>query len=437
MVDPSPIWGLIEFGILVLCCICSIPIAFSMGVTGLIFAVLFYGVLGGVNLAGLTFWGQSFKYALSLIPLFVFMGEIISACDLGKEAFDSVKKWVGNIKGGLAIAATISCALFGTITGSTAGTIAAIGGITLPEMKRSGYNVRLRTGAIAMSGTLAALIPPSIMMVFYAVLTDVSIGKLFIGGVVPGVILTIFYSVTVYSRVWLNPKIAPVIIEKVTFKQRVASLKLLFPIGLIFLCMVGGLYTGFFSATEAAGIGATISIVTVVLLRRLTWKRLTHSTQGTLRITAFIMLLVMSAILFANTIAITRFPHALAEMVTSLQAPPLVIVFIIIAIKIALGCVLDVFGLMVLTVPMFFPVLMKLGFDPVWYGVMTTVLVELALVTPPIAAHLYITQSIDSEATSMDVARGVIPFYVAELVMIVLMVFFPQIVLWLPSKMYQ
>jgi tripartite ATP-independent transporter DctM subunit len=435
MVDPSPIWGLIEFGILVLCCLFSIPIAFSLGVTGLIFGVLFYGVLGGVSLAGLTFWGQSYKYALSLIPLFVFMGEIISACDLGKEAFDAVKKWVGNIKGGLAIASTISCALFGTITGSTAGTIAAIGGVCLPEMKRYGYNVRLRTGAIAMSGTLAALIPPSIMMVFYAVLTDVSIGKLFIGGIVPGVILTIFYSLTVYVWVWLNPRIAPVITEKVTFKQKMSSLKLLVPICIIFVSMVGGLYTGFFSATEAAGMGAVIAIVTVIVLRRLTWKRLSHATQGTMRITAFIMLLVMGAILFASTIAITRLPYALAEIVVNLQAPPLVIVFIVIAITIVLGCVLDVFGLMVLTVPMFFPCLMKLGFDPVWYGVLTTVLVELALVTPPIAAHLYITQSIDSEATSMDVARGVIPFYVAELVMIVLMVFFPQIVLWLPSKM--
>lgn len=435
MVDPSPIWGLIEFAFLVLCCLFSIPIAFSLGATGLIFGVLFYGVLGGINLAGLTFWGQSYKYALSLIPLFVFMGEIISSCDLGREAFDAVKMWVGRIKGGLAIASTISCALFGAITGSTAGTIAAIGGVCLPEMKRNGYNVRLRTGTIAMSGTLAALIPPSIMMVFFAVLTDVSIGKLFIGGIIPGVILTILYSLTVYFWVCLNPRIAPVITEKFTFKQKALSLRLLLPIGIIFACMVGGLYTGFFSATEAAGMGAVISIVTVIVLKRLTWKRLSHATQGTMKITAFIMLLIMGAILFSNTIAITRFPYALAEIVVNLQAPPTVIVFIVIGITIVLGCVLDVFGLMVLTVPMFFPCLIKLGIDPVWYGVVTTVLVELALVTPPIAAHLYITQSIDSEATSMDVAIGVVPFYIVEILMIVLMVFFPEIVLWLPAKM--
>ena len=415
-------WGVIEFAALVLLAMSGLPIAVALGITGVIFAVLYYGV-AGIGLGGITAWATCHSLSMTMIPLFVFMGELISACGVGKDAYDCVYKWLSKLKGSLAIISTVSCAIFGAISGSSAAAIATIGGIGLPEMRRYGYSPALRCGSIANSSILANLIPPSIIAIFYCVLTEVSVGKVFIGGIVPGIILTILFSLITYTWVSLRPSAAPLIaVEGFSLKEKVISLKGPVPIIIIFLGMLGG-------------ICAVYAIGLTLIMRRLTRQKFKTAMLGTVRITAFIMLIIMGAMFFAHTIAVTRFPIFVAELIIGSGIPPVGIIFMIILVVIIFGCFLDVFGLIVLTVPLFFPCIVALGFDPVWYGVMTVLLCGIALVTPPMAACLYIAQSVDGEATVGEVMRGVIPFYLGSIALLALIVFFPQIAMWLPSMM--
>jgi C4-dicarboxylate transporter DctM subunit len=289
---------------------------------------------------------------------------------------------------------------------------------------------------VASAGILSNLIPPSLAAIFFGVLTEVSIGKLFIAGIIPGIILTIFYCITIWVLVKRKPSIAPSAIEHFTLTEKITSLIGLLPMLFIFACVIGGIYSGTFSPAEAAGIGACLSLVVVFAMRRLTWQRFLNSMKGTMKITAFIMMIITGALLFAHTIAVTEFPNVLNSMIIGLQAPPIVVLFVIIVVTTLLGCVLDFFGTMVLTVPFLFPLVTQgLGYDPVWYGNFTVILLEIALLTPPVAANIYITQGVDGEASSMDVIRGVMPFYIAAFTLLLLLVFFPQISMWLPSLM--
>jgi tripartite ATP-independent transporter DctM subunit len=417
-------------------CVSGVHIAISMATVGLVFTLLFYGNLESViTLVGLTVWSNMAHYSMSMIPLFVFMGELIRVSDLGKESYDCIYKWLSKLKGGLAITTVWTCAVFGSITGSTAGAIAAVGGIAVPEMKRHGYSKELRTGSIASSGSLAHLIPPSIAAMFFGVMTSASVGKLFIAGIVPGIILSILFSVAVYIMVSLKPRIAPLTGESYSFREKVVSLKKPMPLVVMFLVMFGGIYMGVFSPTEAAAMGCCLTMVMVVVMKRLTWQRFRDAMAETLRITAFIMLLISGAMLFSQSIALTGLPPFLGKMMTNLGPNPLLVIFAIVCVVVILGMFLDMFGLMVLTVPLFSPIVIQLGFDIIWYGVFTVVLLEIALITPPVAAHIYIAQSLDDEATTMDVARGILPFLACEVILIVLLIFFPWIALWLPAQM--
>ena len=429
------ILGLIELALVVVLCLSGVHIAIAMGMVGIAAAWIYYGDVSGVYLAGITAWDNCTSWSLSMIPLFVFMGSLVAACGLGRDAFDCFNKWLSKIRGSLAIVATVTSAVFGAITGSTPATIVTIGGITVPEMKRLGYSIPLRTGSIAVAGILANLIPPSIIAIIYCTLTEASIGKVFMAGLIPGVILTLFFAITIYIWVSLNPSIAPVPSESYTFKEKVASLKLPLPIIGVFVLMMGGIYTGIFSPTEAAGIGAGLVLILVIIMKRLTWKRLIDALSGTVRITAFLMFIIMGGMLFAHTIALTHFPTILANTILGWALPPIALMFTVIAAIIVLGCVLDVMGLLVLFIPLFLPVIIEIGFDPVWYGTLSVMLVEIALITPPVAGNIYFAQAVDPESTVISVTRGVVPFYAAALVLVALLVFFPQIALWLPSMM--
>jgi len=290
---------------------------------------------------------------------------------------------------------------------------------------------------IAAAGTLGILIPPSIIMIFYGMITETSIGKLYIGGIIPGIILVVLYSLVVVIWTIISPKSVPPIPKETlfTFKEKLVSSKGLIPILLIFIFIMGGIYTGVFSPNEAAAVGAAVAFTSVFVLKRLNWKGFSHACRNSMKLTAMIMLLIMGAMLFAHTIALTKFPALLESLVMKAGFSPLSVIFAIIFIEMILGCVLDTFGLLVLTVPLFLPILIKLGYDPVWFGVLMTVLVELALITPPVAANLYIAQSLESDAKATDVIKGVWPFFFSDIALVVLLVFFPQICLYLPSKM--
>ncbi len=435
MIDPSPMWGLIEFVALLLLCMASVPIAFSMGIVGVIFAWLYLGGSAAISLAASTAWTHVNSYTMSMIPLFVLLGAIVGQCGLGKDAFDCFYKWLCKWKGGLAMASTLSAAAFGAVSGSSNAAVATIGGIAVPETKRYGYSRELRLGSIAVCGTLASLIPPSITAILYCVLTNQSVGKVFMAGLVPGLIMTVLFSIVVYIWVSLRPSIAPVPDVSFSLKEKLSSLKAPLPIFALFLGMIMGIYNGWFSPTEAAGIGVLFVVLLNLAMRRLNWQRFMGSMYEALRITAMLMLIIMGAMLFSATVALTGFPDYVADILLGWGLAPIPLIFVIIALFIALGCVLDVIGLLVLFVPLFYPTIVTLGYSPIWYGTMAVVLTEVAMITPPIAVNLYIAQALESDATVMDVSRGVLPFYAAAVVLLVLLVFFPQLATWLPSTM--
>lgn len=435
MVTATPMWGFIELGALLVLCMLGVPIAGALAIVGVACAWLYYGSMGSVSLVGLTLWSTAYSYAMSMVPLFVLMGTIIGASGLGRDAYDCFYKWLGRLRGGLAIVATLSSALFGCISGSTPACIATIGGISNPEMKRHGYAVELRLGSIAVAGILANLIPPSILAIFYCMLTETSVAKVFMAGLIPGIILTFFFSLTIYVWTLLRPNAAPKGGEGFSFKEKIISLKGPLPIVVIFIAMIGGIYEGIFSPTEAAGMGVVCAIALTLILRRLTWQSFKIGLFGTVRITGFLMFIIMSAMVFSNTIALTRFPDLVSKQVLGLQVSPLVLMFSIIAVIIFLGCVLEVFCLMVLFVPLFYPCIVGLGYSPIWYGTLTVMLMEIAAITPPVAGNIWVAQSLEPGIDMWPVVRGVIPFYAATLILLVLMVFFPQIVMWLPNRM--
>ncbi|MFC1916915.1 TRAP transporter large permease [Chloroflexota bacterium] len=436
MIEPTPLAGLIEVLILTILCLMSVPIAFSLGIVGLGAVLLWYGTIDApFTMAAVSAWTNSYSYTLTTLPLFILMGTIIAHCELGRDAYDCFYKWLGKIRGGLASVTTLTCGVFGCITGSTASTIAAIGGIANPEMKKRGYSVELRLGSIACGGCLANLIPPSIIAIIYCIITEESVGRVFMAILIPGVILTIFYVLTVFIWARINPNISPLVKESFTLKEKLISLKGPVPIALVFVVMLGGIYTGFFSPTEAASIGFVSAVVLTLVIKRLTWQRFKAAMVDTIRINTMIMLVIMGAFLFTYSISLTHLGDSIRDLVVGLGGPPIASMFLIAFVFIILGCFLDTFAIMVLFIPLFYPTVMGLGFDPVWYGVLSVVLVEIALITPPIAGNIYVTQTLEPEAPTIAVIKGVLPFYAADILLVVLLVFFPQIAMWLPSMM--
>jgi tripartite ATP-independent transporter DctM subunit len=436
VIEASPLTGLVEILAVIALCFLGVHIAISLGTVGMLSAWLYYGsAYTAFSLVGNTAWEHSNSYMLSMIPLFVLMGVVVAHSQLGADAYDGFYKWLTKLRGGLALVATFTSALFGCVTGSSVATIATIGGISNPEMKKHGYDVKLRLGSIACAGQLGMLIPPSIPAIIYCVLVEESVGKVFIGNIVPGILLTLFFAATIYVWTRLRPEIAPMVDVSFTWKEKFVALKGPVPIAIIFIFLIWGIYAGIFSPTEAGGIGTIACLAMGFILRRLNWHRIKDATRDVIRITAMILLIIMGAFVFTHSLALTGIHGYIGGLVAAIGGPPIVGMFVIILVFLITGCFMDVFAVQVLFIPLFYPTVLALGFDSVWFGTMTVILIEIALLTPPIAASLYIAQQLDPESTFGDVVRGVLPFYTAALGLVVLMVFFPQIVLWLPNQM--
>ncbi|MFC1916874.1 TRAP transporter large permease [Chloroflexota bacterium] len=436
MIDATPLTGFIELIFLTILAFLSVPIAFSMGIVGIIAALLYWGKIGtGITLAGATAWTNMYSYELCTLPIFIAMGTVIAASGLGRDAYECFYKWLCKVRGGLATITTLTCGLFGSITGSTVSTIAAIGGMANPEMRRYGYDVKLRLGSIATAGCLAALIPPSIWAIVYCVLVEESIGRVFMAILVPGIILTLLYASTIYIWARLKPDIAPLVEENFSFKEKVKSLKGPVPILLIFAIMLWGIYTGIFSPTEAASIGFVLAVVITISYRRLTWQKFKSAMVDTLKINSMIMLIIMAAFLFTYTISISGLGDTIRDQIVGLGAGPILSMFIMSFVFIVLGCFLDAWAIMVLFIPLFYPTVLSLGFDSVWYGALCVLLIEVAMITPPIAAHIYVAQTLEPDTPTLEVIKGVLPFYGATIILIVLLIVFPQIAMFLPNMM--
>jgi tripartite ATP-independent transporter DctM subunit len=440
MVEPNWIWGIVQVVLLCVASVVGMHIFLTVGALGVIFALLYYGNIAAIGLIGVTVWGRAFNYELSMIPLFILMGAWVERAGVGRDAYNAAMIWLSRLKGALAIVSTVANALFGAVTGSALAAVATIGGVGLPEMKRYGYAGTLRTGAIASGAMLSNLIPPSIAALIYCLLTDVSVGKVFIAGIIPGIILMALFCIIVYIWVSLRPNIAPMLPPDVRFTwgERFRSIALIIPIILIFLILIGGIYMGWFSPTEAGGMGAFAVMIVCLAYRRLNWNSLNDGLLRGARLAAMILILLVGAFIYTHTLALTALAMTISNMVASAGLTYIPVTYLIILIFILTGMFLDTMAMQILFIPLFFPVITTVTGAPpmagVWFGTVCVVLIQLALVTPPIAGVIYLTQMIDGCPTS-EVIKGVIPFYAATFGLLVLLIHFPFLSTWLPSMM--
>lgn len=380
-------------------------------------------------------WQTGTDFILVAIPMFVLLGEILLRSGIAERMYEGIVKWLGWLPGGLMHANTGSCALFAATSGSSVATAATIGTVAIPQIERRGYNERLFLGTIAAGGTLGILIPPSINLILYGLLTDTSVPELYLAGFLPGFLLAALFMVTVivlclYRRSWGGERIS------VTWAERIAALpSLLPPIG-IFVVVVGSIYAGLATPTEAASLGVVAALILAASNRTLTLSMLRGALEGTMRTTSMIMLIIFAAVFLNFVLSIIGLTQALADFVTGLGLTPMQTMLMLIAVLIVIGCFMETLSMLLTTAPLITPIVVALGFDPVWFGILLMVLLETALITPPIGINLYVVQGVREKGPLSDVMIGAAPFVLTMFAMIAMLLIFPEIALWLPELFY-
>lgn len=409
-------------------------VGLSMLIVGFLGFAYLSNTSSGLTLLGMVPYATASAYSLSVIPLFILMGMFLSYGGLGKDIFEAANTWVRHVKGGMAMATIAAIAVWSAISGSATATAASIGSIVLPEMKRRGYNDALATACVAAGGTMDILIPPSSVLVLYGILTEESIGKLLIAGILPGLLLAVLFAGVIFLWVKRDPKAAP-IEPAAPFREKVRSLKPIWAVIVIFTLVMGGIYRGFFTPTEAAAVGAFISLIVSLVSRRFSRRAMLEAADSGARTTAMLFIILIGAIVFSRFLALTRIPFELSSYIASLNVSRYIIIGIIMVVLIILGCFIEGISLMVLTVPILYPLIIKMGFDGVWFGVFLVTLLNIGMCTPPVGIIVYVTAGVAKDVPLMTIFRGVTPFWLAMVVAAILLVVFPQIALWLVSFM--
>lgn len=426
--------GLIGIGLLVLCLFSRMPVGFvmaSLGLAGFGYVVTFEAAL---SLLARDIWETFSSYGLTVIPLFVFMGQLAYQSGISRRLYHAAYVMMGHRRGGLAMATIGACAGFSAISGSTNATAATMATVTIPEMRRRKYDIGLATGTVAAGGSLGILIPPSVIFIVYGILTEQSIGKLFAAGILPGLLLCALFFVTISLQVRRNPALAPAG-PKARLKRKIRSLAGVLETLLLFVLVMGGIFFGLFTPTEAAAVGAFLTLVIALARRQLSWKGFVQSLSDTTRISCMVMVIVTGAVIFGHFMAITRVPFDLAQWVGSLPLPSYAIMGLIILVYLLGGCFMDALAMIMLTVPIFFPVVQALGFDPIWFGVIIVLVTEMGVITPPVGVNVYVVQGVVKDVPLEVIFRGVLPMLGALLVCNLLLMLFPSIALFLPGLM--
>jgi C4-dicarboxylate transporter DctM subunit len=421
----------VALGLLLLLIALSIPIAASLGVLGMLLDRL-YGFLPLSRAAGEVTWSATTDFLLVALPLFVLLGEILLRAGLAERMYDTLAKWLTWLPGGLMHSNIAACGLFAATSGSSVATAATVGAVALPQARRFGYNERLFLGTLAAGGTLGILIPPSINMIVYAVLTNASVPKLYLAGILPGLLLMLlFMGVVLVACVlrphWGGPAIA------VTWRERLAGLLHLLPMLAIFLVVVGSIYAGIATPTEAASLGVMAGLALAASVGRLSWRMLMASLEATMRSTGMIMLIIVGAYFLNFVMTSIGLTGALTGFIEGLGLDKWEMFVAVVLFYLVLGCFMETLSLMITTVPIIAPVMFNLGFDPVWFGIVVIVLIETALITPPVGLNLFVVQNVRRSGSLNDVIIGALPFVGALFVLLVLLAFVPGLALWLPS----
>ena len=406
----------------------NMPIAFAMALAGVIGFGYIVSWPTAASLLVRDFFSQFYSYSLSAITMFVLMGSFAFIAGIGDRLYQAAYKLVGDIRGGLGIATIIGCAGFAAICGSTSATAATMGRIVLPEMKRYGYDDTLATGTVAAGGTLGILIPPSTVAIVYGYLTEQSIGKLFVAGVLPGLILAFLFALTVYLICSLNPKLGPPG-ERISWREKIkGSLQAIEGL-VLFLLVIGGLFMGWFGPVEAGGIGAAGALVIGLLRREVRWKKFVEFTKDGLRTACMIICLIAGATIFGRFMAVTTIPFIIADWVEGLPLHPNAIMAVIVLIFMIGGCLMDVMPLITLLVPVIYPVVIRMGFDPIWFGVIIILMGVLGVITPPVGVNCFVIKSIAPEVPLEKIFTGILPFLISIIITTALVIAFPQLAL--------
>ncbi len=425
------VWGmLILFALLAL----RIPVAFAM------FAVGFVGnaILNGPGAAMSLLASESFTLASSselvVVPLFILMGNVATETGLSRRLYDAAYAVIGSVRGGLASATVIGCGGFAALSGSSVASALTMGKVSLAEMDRFNYDPKLSTGVVAAGGTLGILIPPSTGFVIYAILTQQSIGRLFLAGVLPGLLLLLMFVLTVTILCYLYPEMGPAG-PRTTLAEKTRALGGALPIIAVIALTIGGIYGGYFSPVEAAAVGAGLVIAIGVVMRTLTLRAFWSAAKSSVVTTATVMLILISAHMINPFLALSQIPDALGAFLNSVSHSPLVVLSLILLTYMILGCFMEGFAMLVLSMPIFFPVIQQLGLDPIWFGVLVVLTLEMGLISPPVGVNVFIVKSVAPKVPLGDIFRGVVPFWIAMLVTLAILVAFPQIALYLPNTM--
>jgi C4-dicarboxylate transporter DctM subunit len=426
--------GLIGIGILLIILFSGMQIGFGMGFVGFLGFAVLIGFGPALGLLKTVPYSTFSSYNLSVIPLFILMGTFAHFAGLSEDLYEAVYKWLGNLRGGLAMATVGACACFAAISGSSLATAATFGRVALPEMRRYNYDPALATGSVAAGGSMGILIPPSVILIIYGIITEQSIGKLFIAGFIPGVIEALGYMIVIAIITRFNPALGPRG-PRTGFVEKLTALSKTWEVVFLFLIVIGGIYLGVFTPTEAAGIGAFGAFVFSLLKRRLGIETFKETLASTVTTTAMIFVIILGAMILGYFLSVTRIPFELAGFVAGLPVNRYLILSLVLIVFLALGCVMDSMAIVLLTMPIFFPLIVQLGFDPIWFGIIVVRVTEMGLITPPVGLNVFIIKGVAPDVPIGTIFRGIIPFLMADACEVVLLIALPQLVLFLPSMM--
>jgi tripartite ATP-independent transporter DctM subunit len=430
----APLVGLFGFVAVLALILLRVPVGVSMGVVGALGYGLLNGWDGAAFVMGVAPYESSFPYSLSVVPLFIMMGIFAAHAGLSRALYEAVYAFIGHRRGGLAMATVGACAGFGAICGSSLATAATMGRVALPEMRRRGYDDRLASASIAAGGTLGVLIPPSIVLAVYGLMTEQSIGELFAAALLPGLVGTLLYMAAISVQTWRNPRLGPAG-EPFTAGKRLAAVREVWGVALLFAVVIGGMYLGWFSPTEAAAVGAFGAFAFALLRGALTGRVLAACMLETATTSGMIFLILVGAGVFNYFIETSGLPQLLVQFTQDLGWNRYMVLLLLMAFYIVLGCFMDSLSMILLTVPFIFPLVSALQFDPVWFGILLVTVVELGLITPPVGMNLFVLQGVARDLRLETIIRGIGPFLLADMVRLAILIAFPAISLWLPSLM--
>lgn len=425
--------GYIGIAVLVLLMFTGLPIAVCFGAVGFVGVWIIKGFEAAMGTVGITPYMWASHYVLMAIPLFILMGFFAFRAGISTDLYDCAYKWFGHIPGGVAIATILACAGFGATSGSSLACSGAMGAVAIPEMEKHRYSKTLAAGCVAAGGTLGILIPPSLCMIVYGTIVEASITKLFIAGIIPGLLLTSAYIVAIFIQVGMHPEMGPAG-PRSSWKARFLSLQSTGLMILLFALLIGGLFVGWFTPTEGAAVGAFAAFILTALKRRLSKNLIIESLHEAGKTTCMIFILYICAMMYMNFLALTGLPYQLSKWVSTLGFDAMTILAIILLIYIPLGMLMDPNSMLVLTLPIFFPIVTELGIDPTWFGILVVVVVELGIITPPVGINVFILRGV-TDIPLYSIFRGIIPFAIADLIVLVILFLFPKISLLLPQLM--